>query len=43
VDPRTLERLDTPEQRDSWNRAWAFLEWNLRPYEDRSRPAETGR
>jgi len=36
VDPRTLERTDTPEQRDSWNRTWNFLEWNLRPYEDRS-------
>ncbi|MGQ0712567.1 MAG: alpha/beta hydrolase family protein [Gemmatimonadaceae bacterium] len=33
VDRRTLERDDTPEQRDSWNRVWAFLEWNLRPYE----------
>ena len=39
VDPRTLERLDSPEQRDSWNRTWAFFEWILRPYEDRSRPA----
>jgi dipeptidyl aminopeptidase/acylaminoacyl peptidase len=39
VDPTTLERLDTPEQRDSWNRTWAFFEWILRPYEDRSRPA----
>jgi dipeptidyl aminopeptidase/acylaminoacyl peptidase len=28
-----LERNDTPEQRDSWNRVWTFLEWNLRPYE----------
>jgi dipeptidyl aminopeptidase/acylaminoacyl peptidase len=37
VNPRNLERMDTPEQRDSWNRAWTFLEWNLRPYEDRSR------
>ena len=37
VDPNTLERLDTPEQRDSWNRTWAFFEWILRPYEDRSR------
>jgi dipeptidyl aminopeptidase/acylaminoacyl peptidase len=37
VDPRTLERADTPEQRDSWNRAWTFLEWHLRPYEDPSR------
>jgi dipeptidyl aminopeptidase/acylaminoacyl peptidase len=38
VDPITLERDDSPAQRDSWNRVWAFLEWNLRPYEDRSKP-----
>ncbi len=36
VDDETLRREDTPEQRDSWNRVWAFLEWNLRPYEDPS-------
>jgi len=41
VDERTLERLDTPEQRDSWNRTWAFFEWILRPYEDRSRATNT--
>ena len=35
VDRETLERMDTPEQRDSWNRVWTFLEWNLRPYEER--------
>jgi dipeptidyl aminopeptidase/acylaminoacyl peptidase len=35
---KTLERMDTPEQRDSWNRTWAFFEWNLRPYIDKSRP-----
>ena len=29
----TLERDDSPEQRDSWNRTWAFFEWHLRPYE----------
>ncbi len=34
VDTETLTRDDTPEQRDSWNRVWAFLEWNLRPYND---------
>ncbi len=39
TDPKTLQRMDTPEQRDSWNRTWAFFEWNLRPYEDRSKPA----
>lgn len=33
VDPETLERVDSPAQRDSWNRAWAFLEEHLRPYE----------
>jgi dipeptidyl aminopeptidase/acylaminoacyl peptidase len=38
VNPRTLKREDTPEQRDSWNRTWSFFEWVLRPYEDRSRP-----
>jgi dipeptidyl aminopeptidase/acylaminoacyl peptidase len=39
VDPETLERLDSPAQRDSWNRAWTFLEEHLRPYEDPSKPA----
>jgi dipeptidyl aminopeptidase/acylaminoacyl peptidase len=39
VNRETLEREDSPEQRDSWNRAWAFLEEHLRPYEDRSKPA----
>jgi hypothetical protein len=36
VDMATLTRRDTPEQRDSWNRVWTFLEWNLRPYNDGS-------
>jgi dipeptidyl aminopeptidase/acylaminoacyl peptidase len=26
VDPRTFEPVNTPEQRDSWNRVWEFLE-----------------
>jgi dipeptidyl aminopeptidase/acylaminoacyl peptidase len=30
---KTLERDDSPEQRDSWNRTWTFFEWHLRPYE----------
>jgi dipeptidyl aminopeptidase/acylaminoacyl peptidase len=30
---RTAPR-NTPHQRDSWNRIWAFLEWNLKPYVD---------
>ncbi|MGH7469421.1 MAG: alpha/beta hydrolase family protein [Longimicrobiales bacterium] len=38
VDNETLERVDSPAQRDSWNRTWAFLEEHLRPYEDRSKP-----
>jgi dipeptidyl aminopeptidase/acylaminoacyl peptidase len=33
VNDETLEREDTPAQRDSWNRVWAFLEKNLRPYD----------
>jgi len=33
VNRQTLEREDSPAQRDSWNRVWTFLEWNLRPYE----------
>ncbi len=41
VDPRTLERVDTPDQVDSWNRTWTFFDWWLRPYEDRSKPAPT--
>ncbi|HSL21056.1 MAG TPA: alpha/beta fold hydrolase [Vicinamibacterales bacterium] len=41
VDRKTLERMDTPEQRDSWNRTWTFFEWHLRPYEDRSKPPST--
>lgn len=36
TNPATLERDDSPDQRDSWNRTWTFFEWHLRPYEDRS-------
>ncbi|MDP2321575.1 MAG: prolyl oligopeptidase family serine peptidase [Acidobacteriota bacterium] len=39
VDPKTLQRNDSPAQIDSWNRSWVFFEWTLRPYEDRSKPA----
>ncbi|HTE46334.1 MAG TPA: hypothetical protein VK636_13865, partial [Gemmatimonadaceae bacterium] len=31
TNPQTLERDDSPEQIDSWNRTWTFFEWNLRP------------
>ena len=41
VNPQSLEREDTPEQIDSWNRTWVFLEWSLRPYEDRSKKSAT--
>src|SRR5947208_4342904 len=41
TDLKTLQRMDTPEQRDSWNRTWAFFEWNLRPYIDRSKTETT--
>jgi len=36
VDPRTYEPENTREQRDSWNRVWTFLDWNLDPYHDAS-------
>ena len=41
VDPNTLERVDSAEQIDSWNRTWVFFEWILRPYLDKSKPAAT--
>ena len=40
VDRETLERVDSPAQRDSWNRTWAFLEEHLRPYMDPNVPEE---
>jgi len=33
VNMQTLERDDSPDQRDSWNRTWTFFEWWLRPYQ----------
>lgn len=38
VDSETLERVDSPEQIDSWNRTWTFFDWHLRPYLDLSKP-----
>jgi dipeptidyl aminopeptidase/acylaminoacyl peptidase len=29
VDPKTWQPDNTPAQRDSWDRVWAFLDWNL--------------
>jgi dipeptidyl aminopeptidase/acylaminoacyl peptidase len=37
VNAQSLEREDTPEQLDSWNRTWVFFDWWRRPYEDRSK------
>ena len=37
VNAKTLEREDSPDQRDSWNRTWTFFEWHLRPYESAPR------
>jgi dipeptidyl aminopeptidase/acylaminoacyl peptidase len=34
VDATTWEPENTREQRDSWNRVWTFLDWNLDPYND---------
>jgi dipeptidyl aminopeptidase/acylaminoacyl peptidase len=33
VDAKTLERNDSPEQIDSWNRVWALFSEHLRPYQ----------
>jgi dipeptidyl aminopeptidase/acylaminoacyl peptidase len=38
VDPKTWEPENTREQRDSWNRVWTFLDWNLDPYDDALKP-----
>jgi dipeptidyl aminopeptidase/acylaminoacyl peptidase len=34
VDPKTFQPENTREQRDSWNRVWTFLDWNLDPFHD---------
>jgi dienelactone hydrolase len=36
VDPKTWQPENTREQRDSWNRVWTFLDWNLDPFHDSS-------
>lgn len=38
VNPETLEREDSPEQIDSWNRVWALFEKHVRPGWDGSAP-----
>ena len=37
VNAKTLERDDSPEQIDSWNRVWTFFDGRLRPYWDGSK------
>jgi dipeptidyl aminopeptidase/acylaminoacyl peptidase len=32
VNAQTLQPENTREQRDSWNRVWTFLDWNLDPF-----------
>ena len=41
VNATTLEREDTPEQIDSWNRVWTFFDEHLRPYWDGSKTTST--
>jgi dipeptidyl aminopeptidase/acylaminoacyl peptidase len=36
VDAKTWQPENTREQRDSWNRVWTFLDWNLDPFHDAS-------
>lgn len=35
-DTKTYTPQNTREQRDSWNRVWTFLDWNLDPFHDGS-------
>ena len=41
VDRKTWQPENTREQRDSWNRVWTFLDWNLDPFHDGSGAAPT--
>jgi dipeptidyl aminopeptidase/acylaminoacyl peptidase len=43
VDPETLQRVESPEMRDSWNRTWTFFDWYLRPWQDPNNPVDPGR
>jgi len=40
VDAKTWEPENTREQRDSWNRVWTFLDWNLDPYNDAAKKTD---
>ncbi|HKB10664.1 MAG TPA: alpha/beta fold hydrolase [Vicinamibacterales bacterium] len=39
VDPSTWQPENTREQRDSWNRVWTFLDWNLDPFHAEMHPS----
>ena len=39
VDPKTWQPENTREQRDSWNRVWTFLDWNLDPFHSEMPPS----
>jgi dipeptidyl aminopeptidase/acylaminoacyl peptidase len=44
VDLKTFQPENTREQRDSWNRVWTFLDWQLDPFHDAAtagRPSAT--
>jgi dipeptidyl aminopeptidase/acylaminoacyl peptidase len=41
VDPKTFQPENTREQRDSWNRVWTFLDWNLDPFHAEAPPTST--
>ena len=34
---RAYQRVDSKEQRDSWNRIWTFFEWHLQPHRSKVR------
>jgi dipeptidyl aminopeptidase/acylaminoacyl peptidase len=38
VDLKTFQPENTREQRDSWNRVWTFLDWNLDPFHSDAAP-----
>jgi dipeptidyl aminopeptidase/acylaminoacyl peptidase len=42
VDQKTWQPENTRDQRDSWNRIWTFLDWNLDPYHDSAGAKSTG-
>src|SRR5215471_6487369 len=39
VDPKTWQPENTRAQRDSWNRVWTFLDWNLDPFHAEMHPS----